>query len=119
MPAESTPDRALERAVAAVDAVIESLVEMKPAGLRRAPGRLSEAVAALTGILQRTIAAGEKPAIASAARALRKRLESAAALLAGAQRCCAAPRDEADFNGYTAEGETERVHSPGTLLLEI
>ena len=117
MSAEARPERSLERAVAVLDTVIESLVEMRPAGLRRAPAKLSDAVAAVNAVLQRSIAASEKAAIESTAKVLRARVAAAIALLAGAQRLCSGPSE--DFNGYTAEGETERFHTPGSLLFEL
>jgi ABC-type transporter Mla subunit MlaD len=112
-------DRNLERASAAVDSVIHSLVEMRPGALRRAPARLSDVVETLTAILQRAVAPGDKRAIEPAAQALRGRIDSAMALLASAQRFCGAPAAADDFTGYTAEGETERFHTSGTLLFEL
>jgi hypothetical protein len=111
------PKRSIERAAAALDSVIESLIEMKPAALRRAPARLTEAVNALTGILQGALSPNEQAAIASAARTLRGRIHTAWVLLAGAQRLCGPAAD--CFGGYTAEGEHERFEPRGTLSFEL
>lgn len=117
MSAAPKAERSLERAIAAMDTVLQSMIEMRPGGLRRSVARLDEAAEVLRAVLTRGVGADEKIAVLNAARALRSRMDSASALIAAAQRLFGTA--EHGFHGYTAEGEGEQFGTPATLLFEL
>ena|SRR5947209_7348333 len=118
MAAESQAARSLRRAASTLDGIIASLVEMRPTSLRRSPSRLDEVEAALRRVVQDGIPTADRTSAAAAARALKGRLNSIQALLAGAKRFAGAPAEE-NFLAYTATGEAASVDAPQTLVCEL
>jgi hypothetical protein len=91
---------------------------MRSGALERCMERLQEAAAALGSLVSSGIPAEQKSAVADSARVLKQRFETVHALVSALDRFFGT-RTAAQFQTYTADGETESIRPAANLIFEL